>query len=66
MKKVTPMTRIIDIFSTAPLDECQQLLDAAQALVKSRSRTPTTTTKRRTTKTDGAQSSEGERDGTRS
>lgn len=41
------MARIIDIFSTEPLDACQQLLDAATQLVKSRKARNTPEPKRR-------------------
>lgn len=36
MKKITPMARIIDLFSTESLETCAMLIDAAQQLVKSR------------------------------
>ena len=47
MKKVTAMARVIDIFQTESLETCEQLLDAAQAIVKSRRTRNTATPKRR-------------------
>lgn len=48
MKKVTPMARIIDIFSTEPLEACEALLDAAQGIVRNRrTRNSAPTAKRR-------------------
>lgn len=36
MKKASPMTRIIDIFSTESIETCEQLLDAAKSILKNR------------------------------
>jgi hypothetical protein len=36
MRKLTPIAKIIEIFSTESLESCQQLLDAAETLVKNR------------------------------
>lgn len=36
MKKLTDAARVIDLFSTAPLDRCAELLSIAQQIVKNR------------------------------
>jgi hypothetical protein len=36
MKKATPLSRVIDIFSTAPPEQLDQLLDAAKQITRNR------------------------------
>jgi hypothetical protein len=47
MRKLTPIAKIIEIFSTESLESCQQLLDAAETLVKNRRKAEDTPSPRR-------------------
>lgn len=51
MKKATPLSRVIDIFSTAPIEQCEDLLDAAKQIVRNRRERQTPTRRRKSTTT---------------
>lgn len=40
MKRITASARIVDIFSSEPLDVCESLLDVSQSVMKQRRGTP--------------------------
>ncbi len=49
-KRITSMARVIEIFSSEPIDQCQLLLEAAQGIVRNRKGGAPKTTRRRTPK----------------
>ena len=41
MKKTTPLTRVIDLFSTAPVEQLEAMVDAAKQITRNRRERPT-------------------------